>query len=119
MGARVLLLDLKDDPAAIAAYDAWHAAGAVPGPVVAGIRASGIVAMEIHRAGNRLVMVMETAPGFDPAARAAADAADPDIGAWEALMDGFQQPIPGTPAGAKWVEAARIFSLAEQPQAPA
>lgn len=111
----VLLLDLTDDPAAIAAYERWHAAGAVPAPVVAGIRGAGITAMEILRAGNRLVMVMETAPGFDPAAKAAADAADPDTRAWEALMDQFQQPVPAAPPGVKWVEATRIFSLADQP----
>ncbi|MGI4732423.1 MAG: L-rhamnose mutarotase [Janthinobacterium lividum] len=115
MPTRVLLLDLKDDPALIAAYDRWHAASAVPGAVVAAIRASGITDMTIHRAGNRLVMTMETVPGFDPAANAAADAADPDVQAWETLMDGFQQPIPGAAAGVKWTEATRIFSLGDQP----
>jgi L-rhamnose mutarotase len=30
-------------------------------------------------------------------------------------MDGFQQPVPSAAPGAKWTEAARIFSLAEQP----
>lgn len=114
MGAHVLLLDLVDDPAAIVAYERWHAAGAVPAAVVASIRAAGITEMQIFRAGARLVMTMETGPGFDPATKAAADAADPDVVAWERLMDGYQQPIPGA-AGGKWTAAARIFSLAEQP----
>ncbi|HEU4959573.1 MAG TPA: L-rhamnose mutarotase [Sphingomonas sp.] len=110
----VLLLDLVDDPELIARYEAWHAPGAVPAAVVRSIGAAGIVAMEIHRAGDRLVMVIDTAPGFDPRARAAADAADPDVQAWEALMDRFQRPIPSAAPGVKWTRATRIFSLDEQ-----
>jgi len=110
----VLLLDLKDDPELIAAYERWHAPGAVPAAVVRSIRAAGIAEMTIHRAGNRLVMIMETLPGFDAAAKAASDAADPDVQAWERLMDGFQQPLP-TADGGKWTPASRIFTLTEQP----
>lgn len=111
----VLLLDLVDDADSIARYEAWHAAAALPQAIGRSIRAAGIVAMEIYRAGDRLVMVMETAPGFDPVAKAAADAADPDVQAWETLMAGVQRPIPAAAPGEKWVAAAPIFSLAEQP----
>ena len=112
---QVLLLDLKDDAELIARYEAWHAAGAVPAPVVACIRAADIEAMEIYRSGNRLVMVMETGPDFDPAAKAAADASNPDVIAWEELMSRFQQPLPWADEGEKWLEAKRIFALEEQP----
>jgi L-rhamnose mutarotase len=112
---QILLLDLKDEPAAIAAYDAWHAAGAVPAAVVASIRDGGIADMQIFRAGNRLVMLLETAAGYDPQAKAARDAADPAVQAWERLMDGFQQPIPGAAPGVKWTAAVRIFALHDQP----
>ncbi|WNO52841.1 L-rhamnose mutarotase [Stakelama saccharophila] len=111
----VLLCDLKDDPDAFGHYAAWHAAGAVPAAVVRSIRAANIVAMEIYRCGPRLVMVMETGPGFDPAAKAAADAADPEIQAWERLMDRFQKRLPWAGDGEKWVPAERIFALDEQP----
>ena len=111
---RVLLLDLKDDAELIARYEAWHAAGAVPQPVIASIRAADIRAMEIYRSGNRLVMVMETGPGFDPAAKAAADAANADVVVWEELMSRFQQPLPWAREGEKWLEADRIFALKEQ-----
>ncbi|MBB3693298.1 L-rhamnose mutarotase [Sphingomonas sp. BK580] len=110
----VLLLDLIDEPASIARYEAWHAAGAVPKAVVASIRTAGIAAMQIFRSGNRLVMVMDVTAAFDPAAKARADAADPDVVAWEALMDGFQQRLPWATAGEKWVEAPLIFDLAAQ-----
>lgn len=118
MQRHVLLLDLIDDAAAIARYEAWHAAGAVPSAIVRSIRAAGIGAMEIHRSGTRLVMLMETGSDFDPAAKAAADAADPDVQAWEALMSTVQRPIPAAQAGEKWVAAHRIFSLDEQPPQP-
>jgi L-rhamnose mutarotase len=111
----VLLLDLKDDPELIARYEAWHAAGAVPKPVVESIRAADIRAMEIYRSGNRLVMVMETGPNFDPAIKAEADRSNPDVVAWEELMSQFQQSLPHAGEGEKWIPARRIFSLDEQP----
>jgi L-rhamnose mutarotase len=112
---QVLLIDLKDEPAAIAAYDAWHAAGAVPAAVVSGIRRAGITDMQIFRAGNRLVMLIATDASFDAGAKATSDARNPEIQAWERLMDSFQRPIPGADPAAKWTAAARIFALHEQP----
>lgn len=112
---RVLLLDLKDDPELIARYEAWHSAGAVPKPVITSIRAADIRSMEIYRSGNRLAMFMDTGPNFDAAAKAAADAANPDVVAWEELMSSFQQFLPWAGEGERWIEAKRIFSLEEQP----
>lgn len=111
----VLLVDIADEAEATAAYEAWHAEGAVPAPVVASIRAAGITAMDIYRTGGRLVMVMETDASFDAAAKAAADAADPDVQAWETKMDTVQRRLPWAEPGVKWVAARRIFSLSEQP----
>jgi L-rhamnose mutarotase len=110
----ILLLDLVDEADAIARYEAWHAAGAVPREIVSSIRDAGITGMEIYRSGNRLVMVMETDESFDPARKAAADAADPAVVAWEALMSTMQRPLPWAEPGIKWIEAPRIFSLDEQ-----
>ncbi|RZM25119.1 MAG: L-rhamnose mutarotase [Sphingomonas sp.] len=111
----VLLLDLQDEPAAIAAYRHWHRPGGPPAAVSRAIRAEGITALEIWHVGDRLVMLMETTPGFDPAAKAERDAADPEIRAWETLMDRFQRPLPSARAGQKWVEAEQIYTLADQP----
>jgi L-rhamnose mutarotase len=110
----VLLIDLVDEAEAIARYDAWHAAGAVPAEIVASIRGAGIEAMEIYRTGNRLVMITETAAGFDAERKAAADAADPAVQAWEAMMDEVQHPLPWAVTGSKWTAAESIFSLADQ-----
>ncbi|RYM13803.1 MULTISPECIES: L-rhamnose mutarotase [Sphingobium] len=111
----VLLIDLADDAAAIAHYEAWHASGALPPAIGASIRAADIMAMDIYRSGNRLVMLMETGPGYDPAAKAAADAADPAVQAWEAQMGAVQHPLPWAAPDAKWTPATHIFSLDEQP----
>lgn len=110
-----LLLDLKQDAALIEEYRRWHRPGAVPAAVVASIRSSGIEEMEIYQRGDRLVMMMKTGPDFDPAAKAAADAADPEIVAWETLMSRLQQPLPDAAAGEKWLPAERIFALSDQP----
>ena len=110
-------LDLKDDPALIAAYERWHKPGNVPRKIVDSIRATGIRDMQIFRAGNRLFMVMEVDEDFSPAAKAAADAANPRMQAWEALMSKFQQRLPFAKAGEKWVPMTRMFSLKEVPAA--
>lgn len=111
----VLLIDLVDEAEAIARYEAWHAAGALPPAIGASIRAAGIAAMEIYRTGNRLVMVMETDDAFDPDAKAADDATNQAVQAWEARMDQVQRPLSWAGDDAKWTPARRIFSLAEQP----
>ena len=109
----VLLLDLVDEAEAIARYEAWHAAGAVPPAIVASIREAGISAMDIYRTGNRLVMVMETDASFDSARKAADDVSNPAVIAWEARMNTVQRPLPWADPTAKWTEAPRIFSLSE------
>jgi L-rhamnose mutarotase len=119
MARHCLVLDLKDDPALIARYRQWHAPGRPPAVVIKAIRASGIEDMEIHLSGNRLFMILDVGPGFSFEAKAAADAADADVQAWEALMDRFQQPAPAARPGEKWTPAERIFSLREQPQGSA
>ena len=58
------VLDLADDPALIADYEARHAPGAVWPRVIAHIRAQGVEAMEIWRAGDRLVMIAEVADDY-------------------------------------------------------
>jgi L-rhamnose mutarotase len=107
----VLLLDLKDDPGLIASYEEWHRK-VWPG-ILQGIQASGIHEMKIFRAGNRLVMWMETADNFDFSQKAAADANNPLVQEWETLMDQFQQRLPFAPTGQKWVQMETIFSLQE------
>ena len=108
-----LFLDLKDDPTLIAAYEAHHRA--VWPEVVRHLRSQGVLSMRIWRLGTRMCMLMETDDArFDAARMARAQAEDPRIAAWEALMWKFQAPTPFTPAGAKWVAGELIFELGDE-----
>ena len=107
------VLELRDDPDAIAEYERWHRSGNIWPEIVDSLRAAGIGELEIFRAGNRLVMAMQVPQGFSADAKAARDAADPRVQEWERLMWRFQQALPFASPGEKWVEATRIFSLRE------
>jgi L-rhamnose mutarotase len=108
-----LMLDLQDDPALIAQYEAHHRA--IWPEVREHLRQQGVTGMEIFRLGTRLCMFMETDDAhFDADRMAQAEAQDARLQAWEALMWRFQAPTPWTPAGRKWVPATRIFDLAAQ-----
>ncbi|WP_230635681.1 L-rhamnose mutarotase [Sphingomonas sp. Leaf4] len=110
-----LALDLVDDAALIAEYEHWHRVGNTDPAVTRSIRAAGIADMQIWRAGNRLFMVIEAEERYDPAAKAAADAADPAVVAWVAKMLRFQQPIPAAGPNGTWFPMDRIFALGDHP----
>lgn len=102
-------LDLKDDPALIAEYEAHHRA--VWPEIIASVKNSGIENLEIYRTGNRLFMIMETIDDFTLEAKAASDAENPIVQEWERLMWNYQQALPGSKPGEKWVRMERIFEL--------
>jgi L-rhamnose mutarotase len=106
-------LDLKDDPALIADYEAWHRADKVWPSVVESLKASGMDELQLYRTGNRLVLIIEAPDEFSPAAKASADAANAEVQAWEKLMWVFQQPLPWAAPGQKWVPMQPIFALTE------
>jgi L-rhamnose mutarotase len=105
-----LALDLVDDPAKIAAYEAAHTA--IWPEVRQHLRTEGVLDMEIYRLGTRLFMLMEVDPAvYSEEAMAAAALANPAIVKWEALMGAYQQPTPWTAQGRKWMPMERIFDL--------
>jgi len=108
-------LDLKDDPESIERYRWWHRPGGPPAAVTQALRAADIREIEIWLCGSRLFMLLEAGPHYDPAAKAARDAQDPDVLAWERLMWELQKPLPRSAPGEKWVPAERIYTLSEQP----
>lgn len=107
-----LALDLNDDPALIAEYEAYHKA--VWPEILESIRSAGIRNMEIYRLTNRLFMIMEVSDDFCFEAKAAADAANPKVKEWEQLMWRYQKAIPGGKEGEKWRLMNQIFALEEQ-----
>ena len=105
-----LALDLRDDAALIAEYEAHHRR--IWPEVRTHLQAHGVTAMSIYRLGTRMVMLMETDDArYDAQAMARATRDNPRIREWEALMLKFQAPTPWTPEGEKWVAMAKIFEL--------
>jgi L-rhamnose mutarotase len=107
-------LDLRDDPELIAAYERWHRPEHIWPEVTLGLRARGVVELELFRCGNRLLQVLR----HEPAAGAQTSPAPPELSSnrlaeWERLMWQFQAPLPFAQPGEKWVPMQRIFSLQE------
>jgi len=98
-------LDLKNDPALIAEYEAWHRK--VWPEVLQSIQDSGILSMEIWRYQTRLFMILEVTGNFSFERKAAMDAANRKVQEWEELMLRFQQQLPGTTS--KWQLMDKIF----------
>ena len=104
-----LALDLKDDPALIAEYERYHQQ--VWPEIIQSIKSSGIIVLDIYRTGNRMFMIIEANETFSFEKKAAADASNPKVQEWEELMWKFQQALPGTRPGEKWVLLEKIFCL--------
>ena len=104
-----LALDLKDDPKLIAEYEAYHKN--VWPEIIKSIRDSGIEVLDIYRTGNRMFMIIEADDNFSFEKKAAMDADDPKVQEWENLMWKFQQALPRTKPGEKWVLMEKIFEL--------
>ena len=104
-----LALDLVNDKNLIAEYEAYHKN--VWPEIKKSIANAGIVQMEIYRFSNRLFMIMDVNDQFNFDNKKEADGADPKVQEWEQLMWKYQQAIPGSKPGEKWVLMDKIFSL--------
>lgn len=102
-------LDLIDDPALIAEYDEWHTR--VWPEVLASLQDAGIDRMEIYRAANRLFLIVDAGEAYSPELKAAKDAANPHVLAWEEMMWKYQKALPGVPEGQKWMRMEKVFEL--------
>ncbi len=109
MKLHCLALDLKDDPALIAAYGKYHQE--VWPEILKSIKDSGIEKMQIYRTGNRLFMIMEVNDDFTFETKAKADASNPKVQEWESLMWKYQQSLPWAKPGEKWVLMEKIFEF--------
>lgn len=104
-----LALDLIDDAELISAYEKYHRQ--VWPAISRSIREAGILRLDIYRYANRLCMLMEVSEWFSFEAKAASDAADPEVQEWENLMWKYQQALPGAAPGEKWMLMNKIFTL--------
>ena len=104
-----LALDLKDDDQLIAEYERLHQQ--VKPEIISSIVDAGITGMDIYRFGNRLFMIMETNDDFSFERKDAMDAANPLVQEWENQVWKYQQALPHTKPGEKWVLMNKIFEL--------
>ena len=109
MKRHCLTLDLKDDAEKIAQYEEYHKN--VWPEIIQSIKNSGIEQLEIFRHGTRLFMIMDVTDEFSFEKKKMADENDPKVQEWEQLMWNYQQAIPGTAHGEKWILMQRIFTL--------
>jgi len=110
MNRQVLTVDLKDDPAAIAAYREHHLR--VWPEVVESLRRAGVRHMNIHLHGRRLVMIVDLDDGLDFRRVFTTHlASSPRVAEWEQLMKSLQQPVPDAAPGEWWALMESVFSL--------
>lgn len=103
-------LNLKDDPAVIAAYKEHHQK--VWPEVVEALKVVGIHDMKIWLLGRRLFMVVVVPETFDPVIDFPRYLTlDPKCQEWEDLMGQFQEPVPEAAEGEKWAGMEEVFSL--------
>jgi L-rhamnose mutarotase len=104
-----LTLDLKNDPALIAAYKRYHEQ--IWPEITESIKNAGILDMEIYLRGTRLFMILEVDDHFSFKKKAQADRENPRVQEWENLMWTFQQSLPDAPPCEKWLLLDRIYKL--------
>ena len=106
-----LTLDLKNDAALIRQYEDYHRK--VWPEIVESIKDAGINGMEIYRFGTRMFMIMEVDDSFSFERKQFLDKNNKKVVEWEELMLKFQQRLPGTAEGEKWMVMDKIFNLTD------
>jgi len=104
-------LKLKDDATLIEEYKYWHSPQNCWPEIPEGIRAVGILDMEIYIHGNLLFMIIETPIDFDWDTAFGILATLDRQAEWEDFMAKFQIAKAGAGSSEKWTLMERIFSL--------
>ena len=104
-----LTLNLKKDPALIQQYEAHHKA--VWPDILKSIKDSGILHLEIYRHDTSLFMIMEVTADFSFEKKGLADKENEKVQEWENLMWQYQEALPGSKQGEKWVLMDKLFTI--------
>lgn len=107
----VQILELRDDPELIREYRKWHSEEHHWKEIREGIRAVGILEMEIYILGTRLVMIVDAPEDFNWDEAFARLATLPRQVEWEAFVAKFQQCAANAKSDEKWQMMERMFYL--------
>ena len=104
-------MNLKNEPALIKEYRNRHSEDNAWKEILDGIRAVGILEMEIYILDNRLFMIVETPLDFDWDSAMAKLATLPRQQEWEEYMAMFQDCDVTATSDEKWKMMERMFHL--------
>ena len=107
----VQLLEIEDNPELMAQYRYWHSQEHHWQEIREGIRAVGILEMEIYIRGRQLVMIVDAPADFDWQEAMNRLATLPRQAEWEAFVARFQGCSADARSDEKWQPAERIFRL--------
>lgn len=106
-------MELKDDAELIRRYREAHDKEHFWDEIKAGIKAVGILEMEIYLLGNRLFMIVEAAEDFNWDEAMARLATLPRQQEWEEHVAQFQLCAANATSDEKWQMMERVFYLYE------
>ncbi len=109
----VQFLEISDDPELMAQYRYWHSEGHHWQEIREGIRAVGILEMEIYMRHNQLVMIVDAPADFNWQEAMSRLATLPRQAEWEAFVARFQGCSADACSDEKWQPAERVFQLYE------
>ena len=109
----VQTLELRDDPDMIKEYLKWHSEEYHWKEIRDGIKAVGILEMEIYILGTRLVMIVDAPEDFDWQAAMDKLATLPRQAEWEAVVARLQGCRADARSDEKWQMMERMFYLYE------
>lgn len=107
----VQTLDLRNDPDMIREYRKWHSAQHHWKEIREGIKAVGILEMEIYILGTRVVMIVDTPEDFDWQVAMNRLATLPRQAEWEAFVARLQGCRADARSDEKWQMMERMFHL--------
>ena len=107
----VQFLEISDNPALIEQYRKWHSEEYNWQEVRDGIRAVGILEMEIYIFGSRLVMIVDAPADFQWEEAMNMLATLPRQAEWEAFVSQFQGCSADARSDEKWQPMERMFRL--------
>ena len=109
----VRTLEVCDDPELLAKYVHYHSRDYIWPEILEGIKAVGILEMDIYMLGTRMVMILEVPADLDFEAAMARLATLPRQQEWEDHVAAMQKSRPGCTSTEKWRPMERIFHLYE------